>query len=476
MKKVILLVLFTMILVSCSEDFTSNDNKEFVSTDQLQDLAASSPESFLIVGNALDTGSNSYLKDWNQTDAGMHDDFGQMAINLGLDLMASDMVQVTYHWFGRYYRYDGRTEVSRITYQVWFFYYNVIRNANETLDFIPETTTDPTVLQIKGRALALRGWAYFNLIRIYQQANPADGDAAVPLYLTTLDASGKARATAGEVKSQILSDLTDAYSLLNGYSRSSKEAIDQNVVAGILARYHLEYGNYSDAVIMAQQAKSAGSLGNILDGFDEISNTGWLWGGDIDSETSTIYASFFSHIGTQNQGYAGLLGSYKSIDASLYDKISDTDTRKNWFLSTYENVKFVDDTFFEGDYVYMRVAEMYLIEAEAQALNGNDTAAAQVLYDLVSTRDTGYALSSSTGTDLLDEIRTHRAIELWGEGFSWFDMKRWGTGVTRDYTGSNHAGFGFYNFSSTANEMVFQIPDDELNVNPLINVEDQNPL
>ncbi|MGB3064826.1 RagB/SusD family nutrient uptake outer membrane protein [Sphingobacterium thalpophilum] len=33
--------------------------------------------------------------------------------------------------------------------------------------------------------------------------------------------------------------------------------------------------------------------------------------------------------------------------------------------------------------------------------------------------------------NLFNEIKLYRAIELWGEGFDFFDMKRWGDGISR---------------------------------------------
>ena len=189
-------------------------------------------------------------------------------------------------------------------------------------------------------------------------------------------------------------------------------------------------------------------------------------------------------MGSLDPGYAGLLGVYKSIDKRLYDAISDTDIRKDAFagpadadgLPQYANKKFKDlVTFFQGDYVYMRAAEMYLIEAEAEARGGDDDAAADVLYDLVSPRDASYTLSTNTGQDLLDEIYLHRRIELWGEGFAWYDMKRLKQDLVRDYSGSNHTTLG--NFDLTYNDpwFLFQIPEDELNSNDMINDANQNP-
>ncbi len=58
-----------------------------------------------------------------------------------------------------------------------------------------------------------------------------------------------------------------------------------------------------------------------------------------------------------------------------------------------------------GDLCHMRTAEMYLIEAEALARQGGqDGQAAQVLYDLVITRDPEYQLSTNTGAALIEEI------------------------------------------------------------------------
>jgi hypothetical protein len=124
----------------------------------------------------------------------------------------------------------------------------------------------------------------------------------------------------------------------------------------------------------------------------------------------------------------------------------------------------------------MRAAEMYLIEAEAQARSGNASEAANVLYELVSTRDPGYTKSTKTGNSLVSEIHLQRRIELWGEGFSWLDMKRNGVDLERDYEGSNHSAFGKFNRPISDNQMLFQIPERELDNNVEINDIDQNPI
>ena len=72
----------------------------------------------------------------------------------------------------------------------------------------------------------------------------------------------------------------------------------------------------------------------------------------------------------------------------------------------------------------MRISEMYLTAAEAFARSNQDAKAKEYLQALLKERDPEYKDLGNTGAKLADEIMTHRRIELWGEGFRWFDLKR----------------------------------------------------
>jgi len=475
-------VMFSLILSSCSDDLNF-ENREYVSREQIEELAESSPEALLVVTNGVNDGTNAFLRSFNSYGGGAHSDFGIKAFDLGLDLMSNDMTQSISHWFSEYYNYTGREQQNaRATSTIWNFYYKVIRDANLIIQLTPSDTEDPGLKATLSKALAVRGFSYFNLIRLY-----ANGDTGIPLY--TENEFIASRASTSMIVEQIGDDLERAYEGLSEYTRADKTQIDKNVVAGFLARYYLEYGDFSKAISMAEQAQTAGTImttEQIFDGFDEISNPSWIWGAAITPETTTTYASFFSNISNVNPGYGGLLGVYKNIDKRLYADISDTDARKDWFvgdattekwdLPKYANVKYIDATFFQGDYLYMRVEEMVLIEAEALALSGNDTGAADVLYELVSKRDPAYTLSSNSGASLLEEIRTHRRIELWGEGFAFYDMKRWNSELDRIYDETNHPTWGRFDYPANSNKFIFQIPISEINANDEINEGDQNPL
>lgn len=81
---------------------------------------------------------------------------------------------------------------------------------------------------------------------------------------------------------------------------------------------------------------------------------------------------------------------------------------------------------------WMRASEMGYLEAEAQYMLGNESAARSIMNELnYGVRDDNYNCTAS-GAALLQEIKTYRAIELWGEGHSWFDLKRWGDPLVRN--------------------------------------------
>jgi hypothetical protein len=88
---------------------------------------------------------------------------------------------------------------------------------------------------------------------------------------------------------------------------------------------------------------------------------------------------------------------------------------------------------------------------------------------LVSSRNPAYVLSANTGQALVDEILFQRRIELWGEGFRFYDLKR--TNSPLDRSGANHDSAivnGVINVPVTDKRWQWLIPRAEINANPLI--------
>jgi hypothetical protein len=184
------------------------------------------------------------------------------------------------------------------------------------------------------------------------------------------------------------------------------------------------------------------------------------------------------------------LGGQKKITKALYDQIPDGDVRKLVFRTPgtgttsnpdYNQLKFQVPVAgkWAADYIYMRAAEMYLIEAEALARQGKDADARTVLETLVKARNPNYSAANLSGASLLDEILLQRRIELWGEGFSLIDIKRLGQGLNRPTGPGNHGAPNFdpgiYKTAPADPRFLMRIPKRELDNNVNMTPADQNP-
>lgn len=423
-----------------------------------------------------------------------HGFFGQKAVDLTLDLMGEDMAVHSpgYGWFNTEYNYTSfRTNLDGgRSHWTWEYYYSMINNANRIIARIDDAVgPEEEKNNVKGQALALRAYAYFYLTNIYQHTYVGNENApAVPLY-TEPTMEGKGRATVQEVYSQVTADLDEAIRLLDGTGKVHVSHIDQQVAQGIRARVALQMEDWATAATMAnaaRQGKNPMSADEYLAGFGKPNNE-WMWGFQIITDQSTIYASLFSHIDPFAGGYA-TLGTQKEISDWLYDQMDDNDIRKQAFIApveeeeaplvNYASVKFYTPQrgSWAADYLMMRAGEMYLIEAEALARQGdNDGQAQDLLNELIGARDADYE-TSLTGQALIDEILLQRRIELWGEGFRLLDIKRLKLPLDRTHA-TNHLPSlaGELSIPAEDAKFLFRIPQSEIDANENISMSDQNP-
>jgi hypothetical protein len=75
---------------------------------------------------------------------------------------------------------------------------------------------------------------------------------------------------------------------------------------------------------------------------------------------------------------------------------------------------------------YMRLADIYLMYAEASAVAGDEATAVKAINKIRARCGAGdLGADYKTGTKLMDEIRRERAVELSFEGFRFNDLQRW---------------------------------------------------
>lgn len=355
---------------------------------------------------------------------------------------------------------------------------------------------------------------------------------------TTSFSKGKGRGTVQDVYDQINKDLGEAIRLFEESDIKQAHISNLDIYATKLlqARVALVQNDWEKAAKSAEDAmkKPGCTLLSMSDAvvtkgtyendtkawttgktpFNSVASSSVIWGAEVLSEQCNVFASFYSMMDACTSVYYAA-ESPKCISNWLYSQIPDTDVRKGWWNGdigitaddwtyganiNYNQHKFQwkDQAAHTGDIIFMRAEEACLIRAEALCRMEDYTEARAELLRLGERRDTLYSkrIEKLTGntqtfgtvgtvTTLLDEILLQRRIELWGEAGRLFDILRLGMPWTRsweleDGTPSNHSNVlskysEYAAFPSDYIECILMIPQKEIDNNPEIGPEDQNP-
>ena len=398
-----------------------------------------------------------YSAGWS-TGGNTHQCFGISAYNLMADVMGEDMIMGAqgsgWFWFDCVYNVKARyTSTSWRSYDLWNAYYTWISNANYIL--AAEETMEGTSQErgyALGQAYAIRAYSYYMLAQSFARTYKGhESEPCCPIYTepTTADTEGQPRSTVQQVYDLIVSDMNKALEYLEGTSRKHVSHIGYDVALGLQARIALTMEDWATAKSAAEAAIAASGC-KILPvesfmGTNDADAANVMWAADIIADQSGMYASFFSHMST---GVSYGSSARKLINKELYAKMSATDSRLAWWdpndSKGYQQKKFEfsDLQTWMGDYIWMRVEEMYLIAAEAACRMGDEATAKQHLMALMSQRDKSYTCDHLSGTamgkltndwtgSLLEEITIQRRIELWGEAGRVYDIRRYKQGFRR---------------------------------------------
>lgn len=513
------------------------------STDVVKEQILSDAEGLEVAMNGV------YATMYNRLDfvtANAHQCFGNMAVTLAADLMGEDMVQTAQGagWFWKDYNYDQRSRyTSKIwrCYFTWKYFYEIISNVNCIIAAADSAEGDADKIAcILAQAHAARAFAYFMLIQSYQQTLVGHEELpGVPIYTepTSASSKGKKRSSVAEVYRQIDGDLETALSLFEECKVPRKHIsnLDFYSTSLLQARVALVENDWTKAAEAAKRAigtpnasllsrsdavVTKGTFDNTtaawttgITPFNSVASPSVMWGAELISDQSTVFASFFSNMDACTNVYYAAEAP-KCISNWLYAQIPETDIRKGWWNGNigvpasdwkyganinYNQFKFqwADQKSYKGDYIFMRLEEAYLILAEALCRKQDYQGAKAALGEVMSRRDTNWSSSvagltgseqtfGSVGTvkTLMDEILLQRRIELWGETGRIFDILRLAKGWTRYWTVgdevSNHTNYlskysEYLNFPPDYIECIMMIPQVEIDNNPEINPEDQNP-
>jgi len=475
MKKILTFSILSAVafnLTACKKDFLNTSPTEVVST---------APADVRLNGLYLMT----YQTGTGGTSG--HTDFGQKNVDICTDMLCGDMALLATN-YGQYQDVANLKATQQpsdnYNYIPWRYYYRLIYEANKSIAELasPKNNSEKyTLAQFR----ALRGYAYFYLMQIFTtKYEPNSRTNSIPLY-TTADIVSKPRVKQSEVYAQIINDLEFAVTNLAGFTRSKKGMIDKYVAEGLLAYTYAAMGNNQKVAELAQDIVS--NSGYPLTtreqifydtntkkggGFNDVETKSWMWGVDLITENSFDLKSWWGMIDIYTYSYAWA-GDGKAMDDKLYAQIRTNDIRKKQFNRDLlpSNKFFAPDRVIGGqrkistDYIYMRVDEFYLLAAEALAKLGQDAQAKTIYKKLLklrypeatATTDIAY-VDALTNAQLQDDIYLNTRIELWGEGKSYFAMKRNHKTIER---GSNHVEEKNTTFSYDNPRLTFAIPQNE---------------
>jgi hypothetical protein len=389
-------------------------------------------------------------------------------------------------WNGSFTNYNQiyrRTQISTLSNAqgIWTQAYNAINQCNLVLANLAVVTDAGQRTQFEGEAEFIRATMYFELVRLYaQQYTPggANNQDGVPINLTAVTNTEQAdvklaRSTVQQVYTQIISDLQLAIQKLpnQNVTRASKYSAE-----AMLARVYLQQGNYTAArtlandVITNSGAGLQGTVGAVFanrnsgESLFEIQQNDQNNAGTSNDGLATYFAGY-SPTGDQTVLYGrgdvyiqpAFANLYQSTDVRGTDNEPALTTQKLIYVSDGNNktgrLRTIKWRTYGQNIPIIRLAEMYLIRAEADVRAGNTTSA---LTDVnrIRTRSGATALTTVTLANVLQE----RQLELAFEGFRIHDLKRTGSAVGT--------------LASNSPLLVLPIPQREINNNSLLT---QNP-
>ncbi|WP_212005327.1 RagB/SusD family nutrient uptake outer membrane protein [Chitinophaga sp. HK235] len=375
-------------------------------------------------------------------------------IMLTTDVKGGDLLVVSSGNYNRFVTEYQFTEIANggtgaLSFVFWKRAFEMISNCNQAISKLP---TSPVADDVKNDYMAearvLRAWANHQLVRLYAQPYAVNPDGiGIPKVDKPLkkDDPTPARSSVKDIYAFMLEDLKFAEQNLSA-KRSNSYRITINAVYALQARLYLDMGKWTEASSYAKKARAGFSLepgATLLKGFVDKTPE-WIWGLNYRTDDNTGFLMLASFQEPYNLGYSTFRAS-----KSFLTLFGDDDIRKKQFFVNEAKVKsgkaedealqrdkimFSRDGYLMNKFYFrktldldlplIRSAEMYLIEAEAEAELNNTDAAQTALFEVQRRAIPTAVKSINTGDVLKTEIVNERRKELYGEGFRFFDILR----------------------------------------------------
>ncbi|QEH39562.1 RagB/SusD family nutrient uptake outer membrane protein [Chitinophaga sp. XS-30] len=309
-----------------------------------------------------------------------------------------------------------------------------------------------------------RAFYYYHMVNLW---------GGVPI-ITSVDYAATRnvpRASITEVFNFILTDLNDAARILTpDYPSEGHTRPNLHVVQALLAKVYLYLGQYEDAVNAASEVIASPDY-NLEDHLDDVFLGGsteaiWQLPANGSYQQTPEAATFIPYTSNYLPNYTlspQLLAAFEADDQRMvhWTGVSEVDEGGTIFTYyypyKYKNTSEAQTP--REDYMILRLADIYLVRAEALARLDRISASLEDLNKVRYRAGLG-DVETNSGEIALDAILHERQVEMFCEwGNRWIDLKR--TGKIDEVLGAVKPGW-------KANAALFPIPVAELQANPFL--------
>jgi len=463
MKKIIYTSLFLtggLLLTSCRKDFTET---QFFQSKQAEPLKTVEEASSFVNGTYAQMREKEYLGSYYLAYGEVRSD--EVYNNMDVGRFRGESL----------YAMDANNGDARDT---WTTIYGVIANINNVIN-APDNLSSQAggaanpseVKAIKAQAYAIRGMAFFDLLRLYGQKYTG-GTLGVPLPLQYNALANTTRPTIEDTEKQIEKDLNEAIHLFQDVATAQgttlaglvnttdKTKLSPMAVKVYQSRFYLYKGDWNMVATLSRE---------IIDSHKyEVVPEADLAASFVKPNTSNsifeLAVGVKGSLGTEAFGYLFNSGGYATLLPTAYaiSLFDDADARGNLFVGNSDDGYFLDGKFSDlqsqSNLKLVRYEEVLLNAAEA-SLNKGDQATALDYYNQLRAQR-GFRAAPATSLTM-EELKKERLRELLGEGFRYWDLLRWGDAVPYyDRTGATEPA----NNRAVPNKVfAFPIPQAERN-------------
>ncbi len=325
--------------------------------------------------------------------------------------------------------------VQDISATTWSGYYGVISTLNALIERVPALPDSDEKRRVRGEALALKAYCYFQLTRLYGPDYAADPEADAIVIKDALAMANlrrsSVRASVDEVKRLLREALADM-----GDTETSTDWLGPDAAKILLAQAQLYSGEYNAA---AETAKA------VLDsrGFGVFEPEAYrsLWTGGACAERVFAYNS---PVNSQSF-YLGIVydtssGDYFAMAPALVASYGENDCRRDASVYSAVSPSIGEQDYF-GKYNAerkeqreielinkLRVSDALFTYAEACCMGADpgEGGAREAVNEYLSRRGAEPLDESLSGRELLSAILAEKQKEFAGEGQRYFDLKRYG--------------------------------------------------